>query len=376
MIKRDSKQILFITTEFPPGPGGIGTHAWNLARYINRKIPLDLITKSDYSHKEECDKFDALEKINIIRFRRYKFFIRTFFHRFFIVIKHIKNNNYTHYILSGFFSLTFAYVIKLLDAKTTTVCILHGSELRQANFILDFILKISLRKVDIIISVSNYTDQLIPIYLRNNQKKVVIPNGVDENLVKIRSSAKNSIMPGNPFLLTLGSISNRKGQANLIKALPQIISEYPSVHYHCVGLPTEKKKLLLLAKELGVSNYVTVHGFIKQERLIDFFNQADVLVMLSQNNIAFSVEGFGIAILEANLFGVPALGSKGTGIEEAIVQNKTGILVNPFSSTDIINGLNSILEKYSQYSKEAYKWSLEHSWYKIADNYLKVILDE
>jgi len=131
-----------------------------------------------------------------------------------------------------------------------------------------------------------------------------------------------------------------------------------------------------LAKELGVSNYVTVHGFIKQERLIDFFNQADVLVMLSQNNIAFSVEGFGIAILEANLFGVPALGSKGTGIEEAIVQNKTGILVNPFSSTDIINGLNSILEKYSQYSKEAYKWSLEHSWYKIADNYLKVILDE
>ena len=66
MIKRDSKQILFITTEFPPGPGGIGTHAWNLARYINRKIPLDLITKSDYSHKEECDKFDALEKISKI----------------------------------------------------------------------------------------------------------------------------------------------------------------------------------------------------------------------------------------------------------------------------------------------------------------------
>ena len=376
MIKIDNKKILFITTEFPPGPGGIGTHAWNLARHINSKIPLDLITKSDYSLKEDCDKFDALEKINIIRFRRYKFFIRTIYHRLSIVFKHVKKNNYTHYILSGFFSLTFAYFIKLLDAQTTTICVLHGSELKQANFILDFILKSSLKKVDIIISVSNYTDELIPINLHNNQKRVVIPNGVDENLIKIRSNVNSFIMPGDPFLLTLGSVSNRKGQANLIKALPKIINEYPSVHYHCVGLPTEKKKLLLLAKELGVSKYVTVHGFVKQEKLIDFFNQADVLVMLSQNNISFSVEGFGIAVLEANLFGIPALGSKGTGLEEAIVQNKTGVLVNPSSSKDIINGLNSILEKYEQYSKNAYKWSLDHSWYKIAGNYLKVIIDE
>ena len=376
MIKTEDKRILFITTEFPPGPGGIGTQAWNLARHLNCKIPVDLIAKSDYTQKDEIDKFDSLEKINIIRFRRYPYFIKTFFHRIFIVMTQIKRTNYSHYILSGFFSLSFAYIIKLLNRKKTTICILHGSELIQSNFILDFILRSSLKKVDIIISVSNYTDQLIPIPIRDNQKRVIIPNGVNEDLIKIKSNINKSNMSGDPFLVTVGSISERKGQVNLIKALPEIISQYPDVHYHCVGLPIENKQLLLLAEELDVSKYVTIHGFIKQEKLIDFFIQADVLVMLSQNNISYSTEGFGIAILEANLFGVPALGSKKTGIEDAIIDLKTGVLVNPYSSADIVNGLNLILGKYEQYSKDAYNWSLEHSWYKITENYLKVIIDE
>ena len=110
-----NKKILFISTEFPPGPGGIGNHAWNLARNLNYQVAVDVITKSDYIKKEESDRFDKLEDIKIIRFNRYSLFIKTFLHRIFVVIKQIRKRKYTHYILSGFFSLTFSHIIKLID---------------------------------------------------------------------------------------------------------------------------------------------------------------------------------------------------------------------------------------------------------------------
>ena len=34
------KNILFISSEFPPGPGGIGNHAWNLCKELNNHIPV------------------------------------------------------------------------------------------------------------------------------------------------------------------------------------------------------------------------------------------------------------------------------------------------------------------------------------------------
>ena len=48
---------------------------------------------------------------------------------------------------------------------------------------------------------------------------------------------------GNPRFLTVGSITNRKGQVNFINLLPEIIKKYPRAHYHCVGLKFEEKKL-------------------------------------------------------------------------------------------------------------------------------------
>ena len=69
--------------------------------------------------------------------------------------------------------------------------------------------------------------------------------------------------------------------------------------------------------------------------LYEIYNQADIFIMLSQNDIKFDVEGFGIAILEANLLGIPAIGSRDTGIEDAIVHNETGKLVDPYSVEEI-----------------------------------------
>ena len=61
---RDYNKILFISSEFPPGPGGIGNHAWNLVRNLNSIVPVDVLTISDYISIRERESFDQKEKFN------------------------------------------------------------------------------------------------------------------------------------------------------------------------------------------------------------------------------------------------------------------------------------------------------------------------
>ena len=265
-------------------------------------------------------------------------------------------------------------IIKSIKKNIKLIGIFHGDELLHTNNIMKKMVHFSLAKLDVMISVSKYTDSFLPDKFAKYEKKFIISNGV--NLKQFDNSNKKAInvkLKGSPRLLTVGSITDRKGQINLINALPKLIKEYPLIHYHCVGLPLESNRLKAKAIELNVMNYITIHGFIPNHELSSIFNQTDVLIMLSQSNLKLCAEGFGIAILEANVFGVPALGSKNTGIEDAIVHKTTGILINPYSIDEITQGIKDIIENRKKLSKNAITWAHEHSWENISVKYIEAI---
>ena len=52
-------KTLFISSEFPPGPGGIGTHAFNVSNTLRkRKLEVIICTVSDYVSDEQAKNFD------------------------------------------------------------------------------------------------------------------------------------------------------------------------------------------------------------------------------------------------------------------------------------------------------------------------------
>src|SRR6202008_4276013 len=109
-----------------------------------------------------------------------------------------------------------------------------------------------------------------------------------------------------------------KGQHNVTAALPGLIKKYPGIHYHIVGLKADEDAILKLAQELQVIDHITIHGKLNNDELKAAYKAADIFIMLSEQSASGDVEGFGIAILEANIMGVPAIGSKNSGIEDAI----------------------------------------------------------
>ncbi|MDG2436340.1 MAG: glycosyltransferase, partial [Polaribacter sp.] len=95
--------------------------------------------------------------------------------------------------------------------------------------------------------------------------------------------------------------------------------------------------------------------------------------MLSQNTASGDVEGFGIAILEANSLGIPSIGAKNCGIEDAILDYKSGILIQNNNPSEFEKSIKNILENYNLYGYESIIWASKFSWNNIIKEYIKIL---
>ena len=165
------------------------------------------------------------------------------------------------------------------------------------------------------------------------QKERVIPNGADDDLFRpvekasIESFRQRLGLGNNPLLLTVGNVTERKGQDVVIRALPELLQSIPEVHYLLVGLPTIREELTNLAQRLGVEDRVHFLGRLDSQTLVAAYNACDVYVMTSRHSQSGDFEGYGIAAVEAALCGKPAVVSGGSGLEEAILPDQTGLVV-------------------------------------------------
>ncbi|MBV1923518.1 MAG: glycosyltransferase family 4 protein [Flavobacteriaceae bacterium] len=363
----NSNKLLLITSEFPPQPGGIGNHALNLADSLQKEgMNITVLTNLRSENGVPEAKFDGDLKFEVKRVKRRKVIWISYFTRFIKAMQLIRNADTV--LASGKFSLWLVFFLKLFYKKKY-VAIIHGSELMLSNTFLKKFTNKCLTKFESIVAVSNYTKSLISDLNLENIK--VIPNGFSI----LKRDARDEIhqKPEQLNLITVGNVTQRKGQHNVINAIPELLKSYPNLKYNIVGIPTEKDKIKILVNDLGVEKNVEFYGKVSEEKKCDLLANSSIFFMLSEQTTNGDIEGFGIAILEANAFGVPAIGSKDCGIEDAIDHQETGCLVHPTDIASIVKAVNVINESYSDYSRKANLWSKDFSWDKIVLKYLEII---
>ena len=363
------KYIVLLTSEFPPLPGGIGNHAYHLAEYLCDSGYQVSVIADQRDTKENEEVFDSSLKSKVYRVALKRFRVFMYLKRMWLCFKLSKSADVL--VCSGKFPLWIGALLKSLIAAKT-IAVIHGTEVNFTNPRLKKSMNASLVRFDTIIAVSNFTKRLVAHL--NLNAITVIPNGVSMPVFKDVKTPTEALK-GMPKLLTVGHVSQRKGQANVIQHLPKLKLLFPEVHYHCVGLKTEIQTVMALAKSLDVLDNVTFHGHVSHKELMDFYKNADICVMLSETTPTGDVEGFGIALLEANHFGLPAIGAKGCGIEDAISHGKSGLLVDGHDTQEFCEAVTTILDNKTAYEKEALIWSNAHHWKHIIKRYITAIED-
>jgi phosphatidylinositol alpha-1,6-mannosyltransferase len=151
-------------------------------------------------------------------------------------------------------------------------------------------------------------------------------------------------LEGKRVLLTVGRLVERKGHDTVICALPEIIKQVPDVHYVIVGQGPYKNQLKKLMDKLGLSKHVTFTGFIPDAELPAYYTLCQIFIMVSREiRQRGDVEGFGIVYLEANAAAKPVIAGNSGGVEDAVIHQLNGLLVEPCSVTEICDSILKLL---------------------------------
>jgi glycosyltransferase involved in cell wall biosynthesis len=121
---------------------------------------------------------------------------------------------------------------------------------------------------------------------------------------------------------------------------------------------------------------VSFFGSIDNDDLELIYGRADIFAMTSISH-GQSVEGFGIAYLEASSFGLPIVGHAIGGVPEAVRHGETGLLVPPGDTHALTEALRQLVTDRNlreRLGANGAIWARDHSWRDSAHTLLDGIV--
>lgn len=217
----------------------------------------------------------------------------------------------------------------------------HGLDvqLAQRNIWKRWLARCVLRHASFVVVNSNYTAELAKEAGAEPTTVVVAypcPTLARAEPDVVNELRKHHRLNGRNIILTVARLVERKGVADVLLALPHVVSKVPNVLYVIVGDGPERITLEAKAREQNLPVLFT--GGVTDAELSAWYELCDVFVLtpiVSQ----VDVEGFGIVYLEAQAAGKAVVGSMAGGVPEAI--GEAGVCVK--TEVELVRALTDIL---------------------------------
>ncbi len=357
---------LIVTRSFPPELGGMQSLMWGLAKEMSKNFMIKVFADYHENHKE----FDKEVNFSIERIRGIKFLRKI--RKAQLINEFLKDNKVQGIIADHWKSL------ELIQTDKKKYCLIHGKEINHPKNSSQNkrIIKI-LNNVEKVIANSEYTKNLAIENGVEQNKVIVINPGVEpvkelnkKSLEKVESLLKIKT----PRLITVSRFDKRKNHEKVLMALRNLKQIYPDIVYICIGYGDEEENIKSLVKELNLGGQVMFFKDIGDDLKNALIAKSNIFVMPSIIHKT-SVEGFGIAYVEAAQYGVASLGGKDGGASDAISHDKTGLICDGNNLDDIYSSLNSMIEnkKYHLFGKNAKEYVSKFKWEKILEEYKKIL---
>jgi glycosyltransferase involved in cell wall biosynthesis len=179
--------------------------------------------------------------------------------------------------------------------------------------------------------------------MRADCRVVGICNGIDTGRFSPRgpSEAMATLRRGATHVIAiLGHISAVKGHPTFIEAAGRLARARGDVRFLVIGTdslqPGLAERLRGRAEALGIGDRVDFLGF--RDDVPDVLSAADVVVLPSRS------EGFPLAVLEAMACGKPVIATTVGGVAEAVVADRTGVLIPPDHVTALSDSMARLLD--------------------------------
>ena len=340
------KKVLLVTNDLGPRSGGIETFILGLLEGLP-KNSLVIYTSSQKGHAP----FDTqlLEKFGATVIRdRAKILLPTprITRKAVRILKQYKIQN----VWFGAAAPLGLMASQLRNGGASNIVALsHGHEVWWAKIpILKHILQKIIKDVDKLGYLGAFTKNEISKSTTEVNKLVQVAPGIDTNYFQPKKPNPALIaryqLEGRRVIVCVARLVHRKGQDQLIKALPSILEKFPDAILLIVGQGPIEQMLRNSARQLGVTHKVIFTGRVPHGDLADYICLGEVFAMPVRSRFfGFEVEGLGIAYLEASACGLPVVVGNSGGATDAVIDQVTGLLVDGTNVNEITDAICRLL---------------------------------
>jgi colanic acid/amylovoran biosynthesis glycosyltransferase len=367
-IKNEEKslKIAFICNTFPEiSQTFVRDH---IDYFIKRKHHVDIFTSGYLLNNNILNKYHCcfglksnLQKVYLFPF----YFIKYFLKKPLLIIKTLDFLKYggEAYYLKIFYTIIFllerkinydvlmchfgdsgkvgAFIKKELLPQAKLFCMFHGADIREGIRKGGQVYKQLDLQSNVILSISNYNRRFLETWIKDKRKIIDHHLGIDTK----KFSQRKTIRKNYCDILTVGRLVKEKGHFYALKAVNRLIKNYPdkNINYHIIGEGYLKKDINKYIKNHGLEGKIILYGVKTGKELIKYYRKSDIFLLSSV------AEAVPVVLMEAQSCEMPVIATKVGGVEEVVINDKSGFIVRPKSAEEIFKKLDWLIKNKSKW---------------------------
>lgn len=349
---------LIISLEYRPQVGGIASYVYNLATHWPNYEAVVLAPK--WPDKKVAADFDAAQPFKTYRRNLYWPIWPRWLGVLWSAARIAKKEKCDCIFVEHCLPVGYAaWFIKKLK-KIPYFVFFHGTDLEMATAKRNkrFKTRIVLNSATKVILNSQFMKNKLQARLPEideNKMAILYPAPADfffnlKPAAEIEALKDKLALNGKKVMLTVARLAEGKGYPHLVRILPKILKRVPNLVWVIIGSGPKEKAVMDMIQKDYFQNVVRFLGSMPYESLPDYYQLADLFVLLTHKD-ENREEGWGTVFLEAAVSGVPVVAGEVGGVGEVVDNLKTGMLVNPYEDEQVVNSISEFLLNLD-YSKQ------------------------
>ncbi len=287
-----------------------------------------------YPYKFEDIAYGEFKKTRLYPIKASLYIASEFFTTFMVCIKSRPVVINAHWLIpQGFVAVLLKPIL-----RTKVVISVHGADVFTLNSkAMRKVKRFVLKHADVVIVNSSATYKVCAgIYKRDYP---IIPMGIDIDKFKLHSrKPKNKIYEA----LFVGRLAEEKGIMYLGEAMNILHSQSEQAHLTIVGDGPLKAEVGKYITTHHLQGSITMTGWLQQQDLVPYYEQADVFVGPSIEHTNGWREAFGVVFAEASAMGLPIIATNTGGIKDIVKHEVNGLIVPQKNAQAIANAISRL----------------------------------